>query len=167
MGRDELRVRRIVGGLRWACPASRGVRRQHLVRIPADSRLPSDMNAGNIAVTPEVLMRPSDGSERLARLAARFTAYVEDGIPRLKRMGYNPTEFLAMVHRHDGAVGATKQLLADPRHTSYGFQRLHQLGRLEDSVEFAALVPWFEELFTDIERYEARTRLITHEFPLA
>ncbi|WP_433300945.1 hypothetical protein ACQP2F_04680 [Actinoplanes sp. CA-030573] len=37
---------------------------------------------------------------------------------------------------------------------------------MADSVEFAALLPWFESLFTNAEREEARTRLILHEFPV-
>ncbi|GAA2071722.1 hypothetical protein GCM10009780_04100 [Actinomadura alba] len=34
-----------------------------------------------------------------------------------------PKQFLGVV-RARGAVAATKQLLADPRHTSYGFEKL-------------------------------------------
>jgi ABC-type Na+ transport system ATPase subunit NatA len=47
-----------------------------------------------------------------------------------------------------------------------GFQRLYEMQRLQDSVEFAACLPWFAELFDLQEVTEARTRLITHEFPL-
>ncbi|MEV4515141.1 hypothetical protein AB0K00_40050 [Dactylosporangium sp. NPDC049525] len=104
--------------------------------------------------------------DRVAFLRERFNRYVLDGIPRLRRLGYNPFLFMDLVDRYKGAVGATKHLLADPRHTSYGFQRLYELGRLEDSVEFAACLPWFVELFELDEIHEARTRLITHEFPL-
>jgi hypothetical protein len=43
--------------------------------------------------------------------------------------------------RERGAVGATKQLLADPRHTSYGFEKLWEMGELETSVEFAVCLP--------------------------
>ncbi|WP_426509439.1 hypothetical protein ACPPVO_01595 [Dactylosporangium sp. McL0621] len=107
----------------------------------------------------------SDDEARLARLAQRFTQYVLDGIPQLVRLGYRPNEFQTMVHAY-GAVGATKRLLADPRHTSYGFQKLYELGRLDSSVEFAVLLPWFEDLFTEDERYEARTRLVLHDFPV-
>jgi hypothetical protein len=39
--------------------------------------------------------------------------------------------------------------------------------RLQDSVEFAACLPWFQELFEPYEIDEAHTRLIAHEFPLA
>jgi hypothetical protein len=102
----------------------------------------------------------------LKQLTDRYNAYIHEGIPRLRRLGYNPTQFLEMVRAAGDAVQATKRLLANPRHTSYGFQRLYTLGRLADSVEFATLLPWFEPLFTNAERDEARTRLILHEFPV-
>jgi Deoxyribonuclease NucA/NucB len=41
-----------------------------------------------------------------------------------------------MVSEH-GAVGASKRLLADPRHTSHGFERPYELGELHASIEFA------------------------------
>jgi hypothetical protein len=78
---------------------------------------------------------------------------------------YNPTEFRAMVDRH-GAVDATRRLLADPRHTSYGFQRLWELKALDTSVELTACLPWFRELFTRTELDEAERRLVLHDFPL-
>ncbi|MFI1196965.1 hypothetical protein ACH4T9_27410 [Micromonospora sp. NPDC020750] len=104
--------------------------------------------------------------ERTAFLRERFHEYVLGGLPRLMRLGYNPFQFRELVERHGDAVGATMHLLADPRHTSYGFQRLFDLGRLEDTVEFAACLPWFTELFHPQELHEARTRLIVHGFPL-
>lgn len=105
-------------------------------------------------------------TERLAALRAKFNAYVDEGIPRLRKRGYNPFQFLEMVERYGDAVGATQHLLAQPGHTSYGFRRLLELGRLEDSVEFAVCLPWFSELFDTSERDEARARLLLHEFPL-
>ncbi len=110
----------------------------------------------------------SNGHEfnRMAFLSEMFDQVILSGIPRLRTLGYNPLQFLEMVHRHGGAVGATKHLLADPRHTSYGFRRLFEIGELHASVEFAACLPWFSELFTTEEINEARTRLILHEFPL-
>ncbi|MEU2616077.1 hypothetical protein ABZ570_31570 [Micromonospora sp. NPDC007271] len=101
-----------------------------------------------------------------AQLVARYNAFIHEGIPQLRRLGYSPTQFLEMVRSAGDAVQATKLLLASPRHTSYGFQRLYSMGRLADSVEFAALLPWFEPLFTPEEREEARIRLILHEFPV-
>lgn len=100
------------------------------------------------------------------RLVSRYEAFIIDGLPELKRAGYNPTEFYRMVERYGGAFGATRRLLADPRHTSYGFQRLYEMERLEASVEYAVCLPWFSELFTPDEQEEARTRLVLHEFPL-
>jgi hypothetical protein len=104
---------------------------------------------------------------RVREVRRRFNRYILDGIPRLRQLGYNPTQFLEMVHTHGDVVGATKRLLADPRHTSYGFQRLYEMHRLQDSVEFATCLPWFAELFEPHEIDEARTRLIAHNFPLA
>lgn len=77
--------------------------------------------------------------DRTASLSKKFDEYVLGGIPRLRRLGYNPFQFLEMVERYRGAVGATKHLLADPRHTSYGFQRLLELGRLEDTRRVCSL----------------------------
>lgn len=109
-------------------------------------------------------MTLSDQERRLLR--SRFDASITDGLPELKRAGYNPTEFYRMIERHGGAFGAARRLLADPRQTSYGFQRLYEMGRLEASAEYAVCLPWFEELFTREERVEARSRLVIHEFPL-
>ena|SRR5215212_8415329 len=97
-------------------------------------------------------------------LEHRFSQHVMAEIKRLQDR-YNPTDFRAMVQRH-GAVGATKRLLADPRHTSYGFERLWELKALDASVEFAVCLPWFRKLFTLEEIEEAESRLILHDFPL-
>lgn len=105
-------------------------------------------------------------AERLAALRVKFNEHVDEGIQRLRKLGYNPFQFLEMVERYGDAVGATQHLLAQPGHTSYGFRRLLELGRLEDSVEFAVCLPWFAELFRICEADEARARLLLHEFPL-
>ncbi len=97
-------------------------------------------------------------------LEDRFRQHVMEQVRRL-RDRYNPAEFLIMVSEH-GAVGATKRLLADPRHTSYGFERLHELGALDASVEFAVSLSWFQPLFRVDEVEEAERRLLLHEFPL-
>lgn len=100
-------------------------------------------------------------------LAKHFSSYILDGIPALKQRAYNPTLFLQMVENHGSVLEAAKALLSDPRHTSYGFQRLYAMQRLDASVEYAACLPWFRELFTDSELDEAETRLVAHDFPLA
>jgi hypothetical protein len=88
------------------------------------------------------------------------------GLPGLQREGYNPHRFQEMVRSAGSAYAATVVLLDDSRHTSYGFERLWVMRRLDASVEYAALLPWFQELFSADQLYEARTRLITHEFPI-
>ncbi len=105
----------------------------------------------------------SDEDVRLQALAERYAQYTQAGVDRLKGRAYNPTLFLRLV-RERGAVGATKQLLVGNRHTSYGFERLWELGA---SVEFAVCLPWFRELFTVDEQEEAERRLVLHDFPLA
>jgi hypothetical protein len=98
-------------------------------------------------------------------LITRFHQHVMTEVQRLQKRGYNPTQFLGMVHTN-GAVAATKQLLADPRRTSYGFEKLWQMEELQSSVEFAVCLPWFRELFSDREVDEAESRLLLHEFPV-
>jgi hypothetical protein len=83
----------------------------------------------------------------------------------LKSRGYNPTGFLAMIAQGGSAVTVAKKLFSDPRHTSYGFERLWEMGELGRTVEFVANLPWFRDLFTADELAEARSRLIAHEFP--
>jgi hypothetical protein len=99
-------------------------------------------------------------------LAKRFERYLLGGVDRLKSRGYNPTLFLRLVRERGGAVGAAKALLATAGHTSYGFQRLWELGELESSAEFAVCLPWFRELFTLDEQDEAAERLRLHGFDL-
>jgi hypothetical protein len=100
------------------------------------------------------------------RLEKRFSSFVLAGIPSLKKEGYNPARFLEMVRETGNPYAATILLLNDPRHTHYGFQRLWEMKRLDASVEYAACLPWFQELFSEDQLYEARTRLVAHDFPL-
>lgn len=99
-------------------------------------------------------------------LAWRFHQHVVGDVDALKRRGYNPTYFLGMIRQHGSAVAVTKILLSSSRHTTYGFQRLWEMGELGRSVEFTALLPWFAALFTNDELDEARSRLALHEFPV-
>jgi hypothetical protein len=99
-------------------------------------------------------------------LVRHFNAFMEAGIPKLVNQGYNATGYMQLVQAYGSHYAAAKFLLDDPRHTTYGFQRLYGMKRLDASAEYAASLPWFEELFTPEQLYEARTRLITHEFPL-
>lgn len=70
-----------------------------------------------------------------------------------------------MTAEHKSAVAVAKRLFADPKHTSYGFERLWEMGELGRSIEFAALLPWSTPLFTKDELDEARSRLILHDSP--
>jgi hypothetical protein len=97
--------------------------------------------------------------------ARRFHQHVLADVGYLKSRGYNPTRFLAMIARGGSAVTVAKSLFSDPRHTSYGFERLWEMGELGRTVEFVANLPWFKDLFTEDELDEARARLIAHEFP--
>jgi hypothetical protein len=105
-------------------------------------------------------------STRRQELQQHFNSYIETGIPSLKRQGYSPTGYMQIVEARGSHYRAAIFLLNSSVHTHYGFQRLHAMRRLDASVEYAASLPWFQELFTDEQLYEARTRLITHEFDL-
>jgi hypothetical protein len=102
----------------------------------------------------------------IPELAKRFQQHVLTDVDYLKTRGYNPTQFLAMIAQRGGAVAVAKYLFADRRHTSYGFERLWEMGELGRSVEFAANLPWFASLFTADELDEAKSRLILHDFPV-
>lgn len=97
-------------------------------------------------------------------LEKRFETHLLTDVDEL-RGRYDPRLFQQMIHRH-GGVGTAQRLLADPRHTSYGFEKLWELRELERSMEFAVLLPWFRSLFTVEEQDEAERRLILHDFPV-
>src|ERR1700752_4585791 len=106
-------------------------------------------------------------STRRRKLEQYFNSYIDDGIPSLKRQGYNPTGYMQIVDYRGSHYHAAMFLLNSPGHTHHGFQRLNAMARLGASIEYAASLPCFQEIFTDDQLYEARTRLITHEFDLA
>jgi len=97
-------------------------------------------------------------------LAARFQAHLLSDVDQLRSV-YNPTLFLRMIGEH-GGLGTAHRLLGGSSHTSYGFEKLWEMGQLERSLEFAVLLPWFRSLFSAEERDEAERRLILHQFPL-
>jgi hypothetical protein len=99
-------------------------------------------------------------------LARRFHQHVLADVDYLKSRGYNPTQFLGMIAQSGSAVAVAKRLFWDPRHTSYGFERLWEMGELGRSVEFVANLPWFRSLFTEDELDEAQSRLTLHDFPV-
>jgi hypothetical protein len=99
-------------------------------------------------------------------LARRFQQHVLADVDYLKSRGYNPTQFLGMIAQSGSAVAVAKRLFSDPRHTSYGFERLWEMRELGRSVEFVANLPWFRSLFTEDELDEAQSRLTLHDFPV-
>lgn len=100
------------------------------------------------------------------RAEIEFHKEMVEGAQRLKRdIGYNPTRFNQMVGEHGGPEAA-RQLLAG-RDASDGFTTLWEAGRLEMSVEAAALLPWYEPLFSEEQRAVAKRRLVEHRFDVA
>jgi hypothetical protein len=97
--------------------------------------------------------------------ARRFHQLVLADVGYHKSRGYNPTRFLAMIAQDGSAVTVAKRLFSEARPTTYGFERLWEMGELGRTVEFVANLPWFRDLFTEDELDEARSRLIAHEFP--
>lgn len=152
---------------------AREVGRQRL-RLPMRKRLEAASERTRPTAAPSVprdTLRAaaaptgSTWSMDTATLAKRFQEYVLSDTSYLKSRGYNPTRFLGIIQQRGGAVAAAKYLIADPRHTSYGFERLWEMGELGRSIEFAMNLPWFAPLFTAAEIDEAKTRLIMHDFP--
>lgn len=108
------------------------------------------------------MVQPAGTGERHQVLAARFEVYLRADVEELTGV-YNPTYFRRMLSDL-GGVGTAKLLLEPRRSSAYGFERLWELGQLERSLEFAVLLPWFSELFTDDELEEARRRLVLLDF---
>lgn len=85
------------------------------------------------------------------------------GLDTLKRdLNYNATRFAQMLGQY-GGVGAAKRLLTGDSY-SEGFTTLWERRRLDMSVEFFVLLPWYRSLFTDVEERVARQRLIDYGF---
>jgi HNH endonuclease len=91
-------------------------------------------------------------------LERRFEREMRDGLPELKRLGYNPTYFIRMMNDM-GAARAVRALIDSPGE-SEGFTRLWEMGHLELSAEaVVADQPEWAELFDDDQRQKARRRL--------
>ena len=100
-----------------------------------------------------------------SRAETEFHRGMVEGSARLTReIGYNPSRFLQMVGELGGPE-AVRRLLGSPD-TSEGFTTLWEAGRLEMSCEATALLPWYEELFTDEQLGVARRRLAAHHFDI-
>jgi hypothetical protein len=75
------------------------------------------------------------GDEAAERELARcFHRHVLGDVEHVKRGGYNPTYFLGMVRDRGSAVAVAKLLLSSTRQTTYGFERLWEMGELARSI---------------------------------
>jgi len=81
----------------------------------------------------------------------------ERAISQCRSLGYTPTVWISMF-RQVGAVEAARRLLVSGDIQS-GFARLIQLGRPELTIEWSALNPRWETLFSEQHREAARWRL--------
>jgi hypothetical protein len=85
------------------------------------------------------------------------------GTDRLKReIGYNPTYFNRMVSDH-GPVEVCRRLIQSDG-VSDGFAKLWEHQKLDMTVEAISLLPWYQELFDDGVRQDARRKLSAHGF---
>lgn len=80
-----------------------------------------------------------------------------DAIKECRRFGYDPTVWVSMIHR-SGAVSAAQQLLVSAD-IQPGFYRLVQEGRSDLTVEWSALLPRWQRIFSEPHREAARWRL--------
>lgn len=125
----------------------RGAKRgTHYVLPGAASAAPAD------AQQPE--MSAAEGPELEARLERRLR---DDAGAVTKKSGYRPSYYLHMINQ-EGALGAAKRLLADPR-PQHGIEVLWEHGLLGHSLEAAVCAPEFRDLFTGNELQRARKRL--------
>jgi hypothetical protein len=109
---------------------------------------------------------PPSRVSREQELTRHFHRHVLADVDYLKTRGYNPSRFLSMIAQYGNAMIVAKRILSDPRHTTYGFERLWEMGELGRSVEFVANLPWFRALFTEDELDKAKSRLTLHNFPV-
>lgn len=90
-------------------------------------------------------------------LESEFQVASEQAISECRSLGYTPTVWISML-RQVGAAEAARRLLVSGDIQS-GFSRLIRLGRPELTIEWAALDPRWERLFTEQHRDAARWRL--------
>jgi len=75
------------------------------------------------------------GDEAAEReLARRFHQCILGDVEHLKRRGYNPTYFLGTIRDRGSDVAVAKLLLSSTRQTTYGFERLWEMGKLGRSI---------------------------------
>lgn len=84
---------------------------------------------------------------------------------RVASLGYTASRFHQMLSaENDGVAVARRLVMAE---ASEGLWRLHELGRLDLSVEMSVLRPEYEELFDEPTRDRAHSKLTDLEFNVA
>ena len=76
--------------------------------------------------------------------------------------GYKANDFLQMLYRDRGLITAKRLLSSDKHH--YGFEKLHELHRLDITVECLVLNPKFRSLFNEGALERARERLRKYRY---
>ncbi|MCY3783079.1 MAG: hypothetical protein OXG79_04765 [Chloroflexi bacterium] len=97
-----------------------------------------------------------------ASLKGEFHRAMLDIYQAAAELGYRPTRFRQMVHKH-GGVGTAKRLLSGPMAQS-GLTTLWELGRLDISMEALVVQERWAPLFSDEERRAARDRLSAYGY---
>ena len=79
-------------------------------------------------------------------LQNKFNNEVLDAIEESKKIGYNPTRFIQMLHQSNNNAVEVVQRLVIKEATS-GLEKLWEKGRLELSMEALIIKPEYKELF--------------------
>ena len=90
-------------------------------------------------------------------LRRQFASDMARGVVELARLGYNAHYFHQMLRDHPADEVARRLVLA--KQPTYGLWKLKTMRRLDMSVEMWVLLPWYEALFDDSVRDEARLKL--------
>lgn len=98
-----------------------------------------------------------DEETEIRHLSNKFTSYLLDTVRVMAKRGYMPSRFHQMLTAgNDGVAVAQQLVLAD---AGDGLWRLHELGRLDLSVEMSVLLPEYEILFDEQTRERAYSKL--------
>jgi hypothetical protein len=98
----------------------------------------------------------------ISQLSVQFISYMLETVRILPKRSYSASHFHQMLSAdNDGLAIARRLVMAD---ASDGLWRLHELGRLDLSVEMSILLPEYEELFDQVTRDRAFSKLSDLDF---
>lgn len=80
-------------------------------------------------------------------LQSKFNLEIMEAIEESKKIGYNPTRFIVMLHKEKGNAFEVAQKLIKKDLTS-GLWELYQHNRLDLSVEATMIKPEYRNLFS-------------------